>query len=441
MRLLSAVLVLAAAAPVLAAATDDPPPAPMDLVWDATDVNGVALNPKWGLQVTDPGMLPDVPEICFVQPDGPFDSTLCSTQVLGIDKPIGLKRLICSIGATTSLPGHVNWYPGTFEGPVYWDSQSFADRDDNVRLVPADQNALTTHNPDNIKGEFDSRETTAHFATKFWTDFRKAGDRGKRGLIDGKAAIISGFTSVDCEHNCVSELHPVWVLAIHVKDDPEDDEWVVFMRNWGDEGFCSSLQHEVSWPRDRFTLILPWRAGASAVDLDPATQFLASAEGVSGWWRDVPNESINLTFALPPPSAGTRVHGELHLRWSGPTLQAAARNRAGGSPPAPPAWEEQGGEAEALVEDLLGRLPADKRRAVERAAAPAAVTLDTVPVELQHGAPDTEETAATAAASVTSRPDRARTVEDERRLRALLAAFHGRVPGPIGAALERERER
>src|SRR5437773_386715 len=270
MRLLSAVLVLAAAAPVLAAATDDPPPAPMDLVWDATDVNGVALNPKRGPQVTDPGMLPDVPEICFVQPDGPFDSTLCSTQVLGIDKPIGLKRLICSIGATTSLPAHVHWYPGTFEGPVYWDSQSFADRDDNVRLVPADQNALTTHNPDNIKGEFDSRETTAHFATKFWTDFRKAGDRGKRSLIDGKAAIISGFTSVDCEHNCVSELHPVWVLAIHVKDDPEDDAWVVFMRNWGDEGFCSSLQHEVSWPRDRFTLILPWRAGASAVDLDPA---------------------------------------------------------------------------------------------------------------------------------------------------------------------------
>ncbi len=440
MRIITAALLLANAAPTLAATADDSP-APMDLVWDATDVNGVALNPKWGLQVTDPGALPDVPQLCFVQPDGPFDGSLCSTQVLEIDKPTGLRKLICSIGSTTSLPGHVNWYPGTFAGPIYWDSLSFADRDNNVRLIPPEQNALTANNPDNIKGEFDSRETTNHFATRWWARFRRATTAVKKILIDGKPSIISGFTSVDCEHHCVSELHPTWVLAIHVKDDPEDDVWAVFMRNWGNEGFCSSEQHEVSWPRDRFTLTLPWRAGAAAVELDEAaTRFLANAKGVSGWWRDAPDEAVTLTFAQPPPSARTRVHGELHLRWSGPTDQSLIHGRANGSPPAPAEWEEQGGEAEALVEDLLARLPPDKRAALEREG-PQVPTLDLVPVVLQHGTADVEEPAAAALASVVSRPDAARTSEDERRLRALLAAFRGRVPGPIGEAIERRREK
>jgi hypothetical protein len=438
MRIIAAALLLASAAPALAA-TDDTP-APMDLVWDATDVNGVAVNPKWGLQVTDPGALPDVPQLCFVQPDGPFDSSLCSTQVVSVDRPAGLRKLICSIGKTTSLPGHANWYPGTFEGPIYWDSLSFADRDNNVRLIPAEKNALTANNPDNIKGEFDSRETTNHFATPWWARFRRARTAVKKVMIDGKPSIISGFTSVDCEHHCVSELHPTWVLAIHVKDDPDDDVWAVFMRNWGNEGFCSSAQHEVSWPRDRFTLALPWRAGAAAVELDDdATRFLASAEGVSGWWRDAPDQAVTLTFALPPPSARTRVHGELHLRWSGPTVRSDGRTRAKAAAPAE--WEEQGGEAEALVEGLLARLPAHKRATLEREAAPPALTLDRMPVVLEHGSPDVEEPAAAASASVVSRPDASRTFEDERRLRALLAAFRGRVPGPVGEALEHRREK
>ncbi len=440
MRVIMAALLLASAAPTLAATTDDDP-APMDLVWDGTDVNGVALNPKWGLQVTDPGALPDVPQLCFVQPDGPFDSSLCSTQAVGTDRPAGLRLLICSIGSTTSLPGHANWFPGTFAGPIYWDSVSFADRDNNVRLIPPEKNALTANNPDNIKGEFDSRETTSHFATPWWTTFRRARNPKKKRLIDGKPAIISGYTSVDCEHHCVSELHPTWVLAIHVQDDPDDDVWAVFMRNWGNEGFCSSAQHEVSWPRDRFTLTLPWRAGAAAVELHDATRFLANAEGVSGWWRDEPGEAVTLTLALPPPSARTRVHGELHLRWSGPTVRSGVRGRAKGSPPAPAEWEEQGGEAEALVDELLARLPPGKRAALERGAALQAPTLDSVEVELEHGRPDDEEPAAAALASVVSRPDGARTSEDERRLRALLAAFRGRVPGPIGEALERGREK
>jgi hypothetical protein len=412
----------------------DATPAPMDLVWAGTDVNGAALNPKWGLQVTNPGTLPDVGQICFSVP-GYFENPLCSTQHPGIDEPNGLRRLICSIGTTDPIPGHVNWYPGTFEGPIYWDSLSFFDRDDNVRLIPLEQNALTVHNAENIKGEFDSRETTNHFATPWWTSFRKAGTPGRKSLIDGKPSILYGFTSVDCEHHCVSELHPVWVLAIHVKDDPADDVWAVFMRNWGNEGFCSSAQHEVNWPGDRFTLTLPWRTGATEVELDGATQFLANVEGISGLWGDVPNEKVALTFALPPPSDRARVHGELHLRWNGPTVRAGAGNDA---PAAPAAWDEQGGEAEALVEELVARLPPEKRDALDRQLAAGPIALDSIPVVLLRGAAE-EAGASVGPPSVTSRPDPARTAEEERRLRALLAAFRGRVPGPIGDALDREK--
>jgi hypothetical protein len=411
----------------------DASPSPMDLVWgDATDVNGVALNPKWGLQITNPGSLPDVAEICFTV-EGWFDNPLCSTQHPTLDKPAALHRLICGIGATTPVAGHVNWYPGTFEGPVYWDSLSFVDRDCNVRLVPPEQNAFTAHNPTNIKGEFDSRETLVHFATPWWTAFRKGSTEERKQLIDGKAAILSGFTGVDCEHNCVSEIHPVWVLAIHVKDDPQDDVWAVFMRNWGNEGFCSQAQHEINWPEDRFTLTLPWRAGATTVDLATGTQFLGNMDGISGWWRDVAGEKVTLTFGLPPPSAGARVHGELHLRWTGATSQRAAREAA----PAPGEWEAQGGEAEALFEDLLARLTPEKRAALERQAGEDRRSLDMTPVTLERGSPETE-VAASAPSSVTSRPDRARMAEEERRLRALLAAFGDRVPGPIGEALERQ---
>ena len=210
----------------------------------------------------------------------------------------------------------------------------------------------------------------------------------------------------------MSELHPVWVLAIHVKDDAADDVWAVFVRNWGNEGFCSSAQHEVNWPGDRFTLTLPWRTDATAVDLDGATQFLANVEDISGSWGDVPNEMVTLTFSLPPRCDRARVHGELHLRWDGPTAPAAA-GVSGGPPPAP----------------------------LDRELAAGPIPLDSVPVVLQRGAPNLEKTAASPAASVTSRPDPARTAEDERRLQALLATFRGRVPGPIGDALNREREK
>jgi hypothetical protein len=419
----------------------DAAPAPMDLVGSgSTDENGVALNPQWGLQVTEPGSVPDVPQICFTVP-GWFDNPLCSTQHPGVDIAAGLRLLICAIGTTTPIPGHVNYFPSTYEGPLFWDSFDFFDGDYNVQLVPPTQNGLTSHNPVSLKGEFDSRETIDHFGTPWWVVFRLVPDAIKKILIDGKPAIMSGFTGVDCEHGCPSELHPVWVLAIHVHDDPADDVWAVFVRNWGNEGFCSDAQHEVNWAGNRFTLTLPWRAGATSARLGPGTVFLANDAGISGSWRSVPGEKVNLTFTLPAPSSRAIVHGELHLGWSGGALRPTAGDSSS-TRPVEVEREGQGGHAEALVRDLIMRLTPEQRRSLESRFTGGPRSFDSVPVPLKRARSGIEEaTAASAPPSVTSRPDPARTAEEERRLRALLDAFGGRVPGPIGEALEGRPEK
>jgi hypothetical protein len=412
-------------------------PSPMDLVWGASrDTNGIPLNPKWGQQVTEPGSLPNAAEICFSVP-GYFDNPLCSTQHPGMDTGAGLTGLICSIGAETPISGHVNWYPSTYRGPIYWDSLSFFDRDYNVRLIPPTQNGLTSTNTENIKGEFDSRETINNFSTPWWTVFRTAGDDGKKSMMDGKLAILSGLMGIDCVHGCGSELHPVWVLAIHVRDDPQNDVWAVFMRNWGNEGFCSDAQHEVNWAGNRFSLNLPWRAGANAVQVDGRTDFRGNMDGITGSWRDFPGARVRLAFTLPAPSARGLVHGELHMRWTGSMQQSAD----GDTPAARPAgveWAEQGGGGEALLEELFARLPPEKREALEREFPERRASLDWAPVVLQRATSEEQEADASAAVSVTSRPDPAHAAAEERRLRALLDAFGGDVPGPIGQALEQK---
>ena len=60
-------------------------------------------------------------------------------------------------------------------------------------------------------------------------------------------------------------MHPVHAMAIRVQDNPSDEVWAIFVRNWGNEGFCSDGQHFL--PLTSFTFGLPWRAGASSVSV------------------------------------------------------------------------------------------------------------------------------------------------------------------------------
>ncbi len=147
--------------------------------------------------------------------------------------------------------------PATWQGPVTWDGHSSPGTDDdyNVNVVPPAAEGLTISSEGHIHSEFDSDETIDHFRTPWWNSFHDAVDRddaSARAMIDGKLAIVVGLTGLDCEHGCATELHPVYALAIHVNDNPLDDTWAIFVRNWGNEGYCSQYQHPLDTNRIAF---------------------------------------------------------------------------------------------------------------------------------------------------------------------------------------------
>jgi hypothetical protein len=414
-------------------ATADEPlplPRPMDLVSNGlVDQSGIALNPKWGLQQTEPGTIPDPVELCFDVP-GWFDNPICTVQRPSIDTPVGAKGLICGIGATTPINGHVNWFASTYEGPIFWEEKFWSDQDYNVLLVPPDQNGLTTAAGDAIQGEFDGRETVNHFVTPWWKDLRRAANLGLkakgRALMDGRPAVITGLLGVDCEHGCSTELHPVWLLGVQAAADATRETWALFARNWGNEGFCSSAQHHLELAGNRLTVTVPWREGATGVRLGRRTKFFANLAEIRGWWTPVAGRHVVVTFQLPPPDAHGRIHGELVLVWSG---GSAAAEPATSSPR--PQQKEDGGDPEALIEELIAGLTPAQRTALALAEPRAETTLDEIPVKLERGPPTSAGAQAAVAPSVRSVPDPGRDADDLRRLEALVKALGGALPGAL----------
>lgn len=162
--------------------------------------------------------------------------------------------------------------------------------------------------------------------------------------------------------------------------------------------------------------------------------------GISGFVRDVPGVAVRLTFALPPPSARGLVHGELHLRWTGGALDQPGDLSTDGraAQPARAEWARQGGEAEAQLEELAARLSPETREMLEREPPQARASFRAVSVRLRRATSEAEEADASAPASVTSRPDPVHAASEERRLRMLLEALGGDIPGPMAQALERK---
>jgi hypothetical protein len=260
-----------------------PRAAPFDLVFTATDANGFPLNPVWAWQRDHPGSLPDADSQCFALP-GIFSNNQCTTQSPSIDDPSGWNGFWCGEGAQHSIHGHVNWMPATWQGSVFWDGHSSPGTDDdyNINLIPPAGEGLTVSSEGHIHSEFDSDETIDHFHTPWWNSFHAAVDRddaSERAMIDGRFAIVIGLAGLDCEHGCATELHPVYALAIHVNDNPLDDTWAIFVRNWGNEGYCSQYQHPLD--TNRIAFLIP-RASATAVRVGAASTFLTNSREAAG---------------------------------------------------------------------------------------------------------------------------------------------------------------
>jgi hypothetical protein len=416
------------------AAQTVPDPAPFDVVWDQVDDNGIPLNPEWGFQKTHPGQFPGS-GLC-----GPPWLAPCTTQAPSTDT-----AFLC--GSSGSLGGHANWGPATYEGPILWNSHSTPGTDDdyNIDIITPGNAGYTENNTKDIHTEFDSDETIDHFRTQFWDAFHHAVDGDStatpESMINNKFGIIIGLMGLDCAHSCGSEIHPVWAMAIHIKDDPADDIWAMFIRNWGDEGFCGDEQHYLDLSNIVFRL--PWRPGATRVLVKNAN-FLTNDTRCSGpGVTQSPGVGVGVSFGLPAPESQPRIHGELHLTWTVPaggairtplpTAAFQARALAG------PQSSEEKDDLENRFADLVGRMSPAQKQEFMAVSAKSAATQDSQALRAAPSGPQLKgrarisslrfATAFSTVPRVRAVPNPQKTTRDRQRLNVLHKAFGPSIPG------------
>ncbi len=339
------------------------PLAPFDLVADAVDDNGLPLNPKWGGQTlttsaANPNGVPPNPRQCPQGRDvgdiGDHDpgSFPCTNQFTYLNNGV------CG--------PHINWFGVTYTGTMSWGEHSCpvtplfppirgalcGDDDYDMVLKTDKQVGFIADGRGSIECEFDSDETIDHFNSPWWSRFHTtvdaggchssdkpgvvgvvcreiaADNTGAQSVIDGSSVIVTGLMGIDTEHGQHVELHPVWALAINVRPSDinvlpsiNNELWAFFVRNWGDEGFCSSDQEFIDFPNNRYTFRLPWRPGATSVSVTSQswhpyhTQNPPPSEE-NGSIRKVPGVGVFVTFTLDAPRKdGSMWDGELHLKW------------------------------------------------------------------------------------------------------------------------------
>jgi hypothetical protein len=357
-------------------------PKEFDLTFTKTDYNGSPLNPRWGAHAAGLG-LPPIKDECRRTPN----RSACTTQATSVDLAQGLNLAVCTFDPS-EIKGHVNWAVAASTGRVLW-LNSATDGDYNLMFFPDDDAALTSNNmlsgpvvsPERrfVELEFDSRETVAGFTTSFWTDLHKTVTANATDTeINEKLnptrkgepanAVVYGLLGLDCEHDCASEYHPVYAIAIEIDPTPSNNQWAIFARNWGNEGFCSRYNHELTLPDGRLRLTLPRLGGGPTVV--HALSELASTndrvnfpsvefDSVSSGGPDVGN--VVLTFELPPPGEKVAAEMLLTLQWeSTPPPPPPPTRVSTGAPSGAPRAERTREEntAEARLADALAGLKA-----------------------------------------------------------------------------------
>jgi hypothetical protein len=278
-------------------------------------------------------------------------------------------RVICGPGAQSSLGGfgkgeyHYNWTDATYEGQVSYDQLADDDNDINLVMSRWDNAGATKYDQRGLQVEFDANETVAHFTTPWWKGFWQAAqaERLTRDFFGSqkiaqdarKAAqalftrrdgspiegIVTAILELDCVHSCGSELHPVFAVALHVKDDPIDDEWAIFTRNYGNEGYCSpDAALYRGYQFNTVAITLPWRkvsanfsnfyTNAQITNIQSAVWSAANKPVIV---RTQVNPSSGIVFQVvyddPPMTKPQPLFGyllgeywaefEVHLKWSG----------------------------------------------------------------------------------------------------------------------------
>lgn len=305
--------------------------APVDLVSKISDDNGFMQNPTFGWELLT-GMKAPAWQLCGLNyksvgmPED--DLSLCTRQQVSKDTSSKCPAPLGATGTYGRIEGHVNWAPAvpaiSYSGFLSWGGHTQPDDDYTLNLSDNAQSMFIQNN--HLEIEFDSEETIDNFSTTWWNDFHSAVDNGKGTAFIGayeKRAIVIGLPGMDCEHHCNTEIHPVWAMAINVKDDPNEDVWSFFVRNWGNEGYCGTNDHQLTGvPSITFRLPRPNATSVTILsqefemNLNFALPTIGMAPG---------GGAALINFPLPDPSQHPSYDGLIRLKWTSSVPSASGR--------------------------------------------------------------------------------------------------------------------
>lgn len=315
-----------------------------DLILAQFDDNGIPLNPDWQSNVAtkqfpDPahcrwpwqsGAAPNCTNGGITNTD--FDAS----YGFSFFKPLSMIRCAsCSLCQTFSanydFGGHANWTATTQTGTVFWEEKSSNDDEYSVNLKTPNAAGATAGRKDGIHVEFAYDETidvlSDDMKIPWWQQFKGAvdgGDNQAHDFLDNRYLTVTWLMGLDFAHAPPGpESHPAWAMAIHANEDFSDDTWAFFVRNFGNEGYCSENQHYIAYPDSEYTFRFPWPSGATGGAIK--SQFVRT-NGTNAKQPQIsflPGQAVLLTFTGIPDGMNERVliGGELHLSWGGtPTI-------------------------------------------------------------------------------------------------------------------------
>jgi hypothetical protein len=348
----------------------EPPPMPMDLVWSESDGNGWPLNPLWGKQKSEGlSAYPDVKALCTS--NGNADTSRCTRQ-----QPTMNDYWLCHLKYNW-YPGFASWSVASYTGAIRWGYKTLAGQDDdyNLFLIPDGQASLaagseTKEGRKALQVEFDSDETIDHFGSTWWKNFKGLVDDDdncpngntcdcKPGrAICNKPAVVVGLVAIDGAHTPQTEVHPAYAVAINANTSQDDDVWAFFVRNRGNQGYCSP--DEFALDAQSVTIEFPHPGATSVALVAAGTQVMGNLPGMSFSEPSVvPGKGARVTFNLNRgPDDKPMMDGEIHFKWTG---SAPRREPAVGALPATARALE--GTERNLVE-IARNLTPDQKRAL-----------------------------------------------------------------------------
>ncbi len=461
--------------------------APYDLLSDGDDDNLIPLNPYWAFATngvaptdTNPAKEPTGTTPCSdgsevtVAENGP-DLVPCVsvTTVTSRDDANWWKTVGNDYDPTQdtfAFCTHANWGPATYAGILQFESKStpFEDDDYSWDLRRTDLRGLSGDR-DNIEAEFNSEETIEHFTSPWWAGLESAVDSDSsfanaKEYFGSKYSIITGLFGLDLGHfPAHSELHPVFAMAVRVtENDPTDEHWAMFVRRFGDEGFCSSNEHYLDFlPNNKFVFRLPLLWPNAVLDDNVILDMRAEhSAGDPPTVEFVAGDGVYVTFDLPEnPSADQLIHGELHLKWDSVTtsvplphpivgvMAPAASSTTGGQKPtihpvitgvATAVETEKEKEEEGFdgsYRRILGKMTKDQLQQFQQRVPPLTIARSTVILPkstkvVRLASRPKLRAATTRRPSVSSAPNAAKVARDQQKIAALRAIMppHPTVP-------------